>query len=528
MKRLRDAPLTVKFSIGSSLIVLVVVVIFSAYNFIDTRRRIDEQLDAEGANLSQILSTAFVKERDPATGKYCILFERPKEGDWTQERWEFYCQQARSSWNDEISKLVNKHRDVVCVRFVDFLDEVTRAKAYVPIGIGAPKKYTIYSERAEGGGTVSEGIWETASARGRVRNFSQPVFLPSGSKAGVLEVYMSLGELESATRRIILLGIAFGLAGIGVGIAASIFIGRILSRPIKQLVLDMQTAKSDISHRSVIDSQDEIGTLAKSFNEMVEGLENAQKTREEVVKIERELELAKAIQSTLVAKETPHIPGYDVAFIYIPARTVGGDYVDFFYTADQCITATVADVSGKGVPAALIVSMVKSLSKLIIPRLDSPARSLYEMNKSIRPDLRRGDFVSMQLARLNPSSGVVKVASAGHLPAIHLNADKIEKINPRGIALGVVDENKFAKVNQEAEFELKPGSVFVMYTDGVNEAVSDHGELYGFERLDETLSKHKTEAAADIMKNLIDDIRTFRGSAEQSDDITMIVIKRVS
>ncbi len=265
----------------------------------------------------------------------------------------------------------------------------------------------------------------------------------------------------------------------------------------------------------------------KSFKYTVE-MEPAHIRRiKERTRMQKELEIAKKVQLGLLPKEQPSLKGYDIAGICIPALEVGGDYFDFIYLKDGKLGIAIADVSGKGVPAAIYMTLTKGILQSHAESTLSPKTVLSKVNNLMYRTIDRSWYVSMFYAVIDPESRKLVFSRAGHNPAIVLNRDKNDPqwLQPAGIGLGLEEGEIFSKTLVEGELQLEAGSTLIFYTDGFTEAMNTHEEEYGEERFIKFLNENDTGTANDLVNKAIMEIRRFAGEAEQHDDMTMVVLK---
>lgn len=241
----------------------------------------------------------------------------------------------------------------------------------------------------------------------------------------------------------------------------------------------------------------------------------------------KELEIARSVQLSLLPKENPLVEGYDIAGLCIPALEVGGDYYDFVHLGNGKMGIAIGDVSGKGVPAAIYMTLTKGILQSHAEENISPREVLSKVNKLMYRTIDRHSFVSMFYAILDTHSHSIRFARAGHNPAILAGhaGGKHEFLIPAGIALGLDDGEKFNTSMEERETELRSGDLLVFYTDGFVEAVRKDGEEFGEDRLASTIQANRGRAASEILQNIVTEVRRFVGDVPQRDDMTMVVLK---
>jgi len=276
-------------------------------------------------------------------------------------------------------------------------------------------------------------------------------------------------------------------------------------------------------YRIPIESADELWEVADSFNEMAADLDKARDLEIEKERLEGELDVARQIQSRLLPAELPRVPRYEQAGCSVPARHVGGDYYDVLKLRNGRVALVAADVSGKGVPAALLMSSFRASLHSIDLDTEGPARTLGRMNAFVHASVEPGRFVTAFLAVLHPESGRLVFANAGHNPPVLLRADgSLHLLRDGGLVIGLFGDTAY----DQAETTIEPGDLLVLYTDGVTEAADEEDDLYGEERLFDLLQRLRTEPCHEIMAEILGEVRAFSGGGQQSDDITLLLVRR--
>jgi phosphoserine phosphatase RsbU/P len=241
-------------------------------------------------------------------------------------------------------------------------------------------------------------------------------------------------------------------------------------------------------------------------------------------RLEREFQLARQIQRTFLPTQLPNLPGWDIDIRWRTARQVGGDFYDFIDLSDGSIGLVIADVSDKGLAAALYMTVTRTLIRASVRELRSPARILEHVNDLLLYNSQSGLFVTAFYAILNPSSGIITYANAGHnLPLISRRKDrKVICLAQGGIALGALGEIELTD-HQEV---IEPGDCMLLFTDGATETFSPVGELYGDERLSIAFQNADVVTAKSVLDFIDADLDGFRLDEPVSDDITLMVVKR--
>ena len=241
----------------------------------------------------------------------------------------------------------------------------------------------------------------------------------------------------------------------------------------------------------------------------------------------KELEIARNVQMSLLPKVNPIVEGYDIAGICIPALEVGGDYYDFVTLAGGKIGIAIGDVSGKGVPAAIYMTLTKGILQSHAEENVSPKKVLSKVNNLMYRSIERNSFVSMFYAVLDARNRKIRFARAGQCPVIltHHSGKKGGFLSPKGIALGLEMGKVFDRVLEEQEVRLRSGEVLVFYTDGFTEAMNEDGAEFGEKRLVEAVARYRGSSASGMIQGICGEVAQFTGNHPQHDDMTMVVLK---
>jgi PAS domain S-box-containing protein len=273
----------------------------------------------------------------------------------------------------------------------------------------------------------------------------------------------------------------------------------------------------------------EVRQLNKELEERVaertEQLESAMAKQHEVAqereRIEQELRVARMIQHTLLPKSLPEVEGHEIAVYYQPAREVGGDFYDFLRLPDGRLGLIVGDVSGKGVPAAIVMAITRTLLRAAY-HLGSPGEILKQVNDNLFPDIPPNMFVTCLAALLDSRTGRLQYANAGHDPPFLRHASSVGKLRATGMPLGLMPDMSY----EQKEVTLQPGESILLYSDGLLEAHSLREEMFGFPRIEKLVGAHSK--AATLIDSLLAELERFTGKDwEQEDDITLLTLQRL-
>ncbi|MBQ6736883.1 MAG: SpoIIE family protein phosphatase [Synergistaceae bacterium] len=344
-----------------------------------------------------------------------------------------------------------------------------------------------------------------------------------------------LAPVRSVQRNIIfmmsLFLAAFILITIIVTVATRKF-SKDLTNPIISLSHDVEEISGgNLDYRAKIYDNDEIGDLAKSFNAMAVSLKdyinNLASITAEKERISTELNVATQIQADMLPRIFPAFPErkeFDIYASMNPAKEVGGDFYDFFFIDDKHLALVMADVSGKGVPAALFMVISKTLIKTRALMGGTPSEILYDVNNQLCEGNDAGLFVTVWLGILDIETGKITAANAGHeYPALkRVDNTSFELLKDKHTpAVATIEEIRF----KNYEIELNPGDVLFIYTDGVAEATNSSEELYGTDRMIKDLNKYTDSKIDELLINMKKEVDKFTGDAPQFDDITMLGLR---
>ena len=278
-----------------------------------------------------------------------------------------------------------------------------------------------------------------------------------------------------------------------------------------------------LEHRIPVQGEDELWGVAVSFNRMAEGLERGRRLELERERLESELALARRIQSRLLPAQPPRVEGVDIAGVSEPARAVGGDYFDHIALADGRVALVIADVSGKGVPAALLMSAFRASLMSQLDGTTDPARVMSRVNRFLHHSVEPGRFVTAFLGVLDPRSGRFEYCNAGHNPPfVVTGGGEVSTLETGGLLLGMLEDGPY----ETGRIELAPGATLALFTDGVTEAQAADGTMWGEAPLLEMLKAQAGEPCESFARRIVDAVRGFEGDQGPSDDITLLLARR--
>jgi sigma-B regulation protein RsbU (phosphoserine phosphatase) len=277
-------------------------------------------------------------------------------------------------------------------------------------------------------------------------------------------------------------------------------------------------------------------TLMQSLAEQAAlALHNAEFLNLQIEKkqLDLDLSIASGIQQMLLPRHTPQLSGIELDSRYMAAQRVGGDFYDFFQLSESRLGVVVADVSGKGISASLLMAICRTNLRQIAPRHSSPSRALAELNQALASDIRSGLYVTMLYAIIDVAANRVTLARAGHELPLFVRRDpaagvsRAEFIGSEGMALGMVPDEIFSAALVDHQESFASGDVLVLYTDGVTEAPNEEGTEFSGARLADVARTLHPASPRELNDGILEGVRQFAGDVSQRDDFTLVSVKRV-
>jgi len=258
------------------------------------------------------------------------------------------------------------------------------------------------------------------------------------------------------------------------------------------------------------------------YNAIIYSMANEKK------RLDHDLEIARDIQRILLPSEAPAIDGFQISGINVPARQVSGDYFDYIQVDQDRLGVAIADVSGKGVPASLIMAICRSVLRAEAARNPSPADVLRKVNRQLYPDIKEDMFISMAYLILDHQQDGVTLARAGHDAPLWYKrqSQTVMPVKSPGMVVGIDSGSVFDRLTVDFAVPLERNDCLVLYTDGVTETLNSEGDEFGVDRMMQSVCASANDSAQAVVKRIIEDVREFTGSVPQNDDITLIAIRK--
>lgn len=278
-----------------------------------------------------------------------------------------------------------------------------------------------------------------------------------------------------------------------------------------------------------IDASTEIGEIAQAFSDITMKLRESQVNLAEQERLQKEMQVAQEIQQTLLPSDFPEVEGYELSSYYAAAKEVGGDYYDFVEVDKDTLGIVVADVSGKGVPGSLVMTMIRTALRTEARGIKDAAEVLSRVNDFVVNDMKKGMFVTLFYVIIDSKKRRLNYASAGHNPMILYRASKNKTfyLNPHGFPIGISlpDKNLFRNTITSETISLAEEDILLIYTDGITEAMNRKRALFGEERFLDVIRNHGTLSPGAFVDRLHEEILSFTEGNPQNDDITLVAIK---
>jgi sigma-B regulation protein RsbU (phosphoserine phosphatase) len=405
------------------------------------------------------------------------------------------------------------------------------------VGVGAPDPQPAADNTRNGllnnlGSLMEYRDWDTGAAG----------TLLVMTRLSVSDLYDRISSAEGMAGRSFGQGLLLALFGIGglfliiefIALVAGLALAKSITGSVHELFAGTERVRQgDFTHKIAVKTEDQLGELAGSFNEMTGSIEDLLRQAAEKKRLEEELRIAREIQMSLLPQGPLVMPGLSLTALCVPARAVGGDYYDFFPMADNRLGVLIADVSGKGTSAALYMAELKGLVLSLSQIHTSPRDLLIAANRIIAKNLDARSFITMTYAVIDLNAGRMTYARAGHTPMMYLpgpgcgDTRAVQVLAPDGLVLGlkIDDGEMFERLLVESSIPMHAGDLYVLFTDGITEAMNAADDCFGEPRLAQIVETHSALPSDQLRERVLREIEAFVGDAPQHDDMTMILLK---
>ena len=366
---------------------------------------------------------------------------------------------------------------------------------------------------------------------------SQVLFVDLSTSRLIQNVFRSETNVSSRILGVLQIVVGFFL----VVEIVSLIVGVMLTKSITSAIYNLYRGtefvrRGDFSHRIIVRSDDQLGALARSFNQMTEYVQTLVKERVQKERLERELEIAKEVQEQLFPRSAPKMNGLELTGLCLPARVVSGDYYDFLKLDTHRIGLALADICGKGISAALLMANLQASLRSNAFFLEREATGTPQghphatvavsglvrvLNEHICNHTSANKFASFFYAVYDDASLSLTYCNAGHNPPIYFSGGQYRRLTAGGTVVGIFPDADF---DQET-IQLRPSDVFLAYTDGIVESVNEYGEEFGEERLIDLIRVNQQLSADDLQKIIVENVLDWAFEEERDDDMTLIVAK---
>jgi len=357
---------------------------------------------------------------------------------------------------------------------------------------------------------------------------AHPVFASYEARISQLNhrIFGLVGEFSlSKVTTLILISIGFLLLEL-----AALVIGIVLTRAITRTVSELYRAtqfvqEGNFSYRVSVERKDQLGALGDSFNSMTSSITNLINEQKQLQRLENEISIAREVQDQLFPRNLPHVEGVEIEAICRAARSVSGDYYDFIQLSPTHVAIAIADISGKGISAALLMASLQAAlrSQLLVPGSEtlSTAELVARLNKHLVRNTGDDRFATFLVAVFDTATRTLRYTNAGHLPGFCLSDGKSIHLDKGGIVLGIVEDYPY----EEGIVQVPPNSLVIGYSDGLVEPENAYGEEFGVSRLEAAAQRVRHARPRHIAEFLMTTAEEWSGTPEQADDMTVIVAR---
>ena len=357
---------------------------------------------------------------------------------------------------------------------------------------------------------------------------AHPVFASYQARISQLDhrIFGLVGEFSlSKVVTLALISIGFLLLEL-----AALIIGVVLTSAITRTVSELYRAtqfvqEGNFTYRVSVKHKDQLGSLGESFNSMTSSITNLINEQKQLQRLENEISIAREVQDQLFPRNMPHVAGVEIEAICRAARSVSGDYYDFIQLSPTHLAIAIADISGKGISAALLMASLQAAlrSQLLVPGSEkmTTAELVGRLNKHLVRNTGDDRFATFLVAIFDTATRTLRYTNAGHLPGFCLSDGKSIHLDKGGMVLGIMDDYPFV----EGVVQVPPDSVLIGYSDGLVEPENAYGEEFGVSRLEAAAQRVRHAGPRHIAESLMTAAEEWSGTPEQADDMTVIVAR---
>jgi sigma-B regulation protein RsbU (phosphoserine phosphatase) len=304
--------------------------------------------------------------------------------------------------------------------------------------------------------------------------------------------------------------------------------GAVLARKITSSVADLYDAtlrvrRGDFTHRVRVSRRDQLGALGESFNEMTGSIADLIEKQRQHQRLENEIEIAREVQRQLFPRSLPTVPGLELAAVCRPARVVSGDYYDFISLGPSRVGIALADVSGKGISAALVMASLQASlhSTAVFDGQRGTADLVARLSRHLFTTTSEERYATLFYGVYDAEARTLTYTNAGHLPPFVVSGGRVQQLDQGGTVVGLFDNSVYT----QCTLLIEPGSLLVAFSDGLTEPANIYGEEYGTERLKAEVLRQRIMPPGRLAENLISAVDQWAGAPEQADDITVVVAR---
>jgi phosphoserine phosphatase RsbU/P len=355
-----------------------------------------------------------------------------------------------------------------------------------------------------------------------------PVFVLVHARPSQLNhrIFSSVGEFSNLYLVLFaLVAVVFLLIEIA-ALVTGITLTRTITKAVDELYRATQyVSAQDFTHRVRIERRDQLGVLGASFNQMTSSIGSLIEEQRERQRLENEISIAREVQAQLFPQKLPSVPGVEIEAVCRAARVVSGDYYDFIQMGPKHLALVVADISGKGISAALLMASLQAAlrSQVLVPgsELLSSAELVSRLNRHLTRNTADDRFATLFLAVFDSEARKLRYTNAGHLPALCISNGASARLEIGGMVLGVVEDYAY----EEGCVVVAPGALLIGYSDGLVEPENVYGEQFGIHRLEDAALRRQSAPVSAVAESLITAADEWAGTPEQADDMTVVVAR---